>query len=241
MPVRHLFVFTIALALLAGLYFWAQGRTAHFPGVLAMQDIEGREVSVEGAKLAWYPADVVEQQLQFWLADYDEWRRVNGLQIRAARNEWNQGVALRDEAARILRVAERANSSDLQICRARHRESAADAEDALRRMEQFGSSGDHIADPFRFFASLPAPSMEFSAKADGEFSVEAQQGGRGYLVVVMERGDDPKGAIVWLREVADGDGETIKLANSDILTVDSLAKIARSIKKPDVPEGPPDE
>jgi len=237
-----LFVFTTVLALLAGLYFWAQGRTAHFRGVLAMQDIEGGEVPVEGAKLAWYPADVVEQQLQFWLADYDEWCRVNGLQIRAARNEWNQRVALRDEAARILRVAERSNAADLEICRARHRESAADAEDALRRMEQLGSSGDHIADPSRFRASLPSPSMEFSVNADGEFSVEAPQRVRGYLLAVMERSDDPKGALVWLREVAGGGGEALNLSNSDILAVDSLAKMARSIiKKPDVPERPPDE
>ena len=207
-----------------------------------MQDIEGGEVPVEGAKLAWYPADVVEQQLQFWLADYDEWCRVNGLQIRAARNEWNQRVALRDEAARILRVAERSNAADLEICRARHRESAADAEDALRRMEQLGSSGDHIADPSRFRASLPSPSMEFSVNADGEFSVEAPQRVRGYLLAVMERSDDPKGALVWLREVAGGGGEALNLSNSDILAVDSLAKMARSIiKKPDVPERPPDE
>jgi hypothetical protein len=176
------------------------------------------------------------------LADYDEWCRVNGLQIRAARNEWNQRVALRDEAARILRVAERSNAADLEICRARHRESAADAEDAFRRMEQLGSSGDHIADPSRFRASLPSPSMEFSVNADGEFSVEAPQRGRGYLLAVMERSDDPEGALVWLREVAGGGGEALNLSNSDILAVDSLAKMARSIiKKPDVPERPPDE
>lgn len=237
---RHLLVFAAVLGVLAGLYFWGQGRTASLEGRVYTRDLEGREVPGANAKVVWYPADVVGQQLASWLADYDNLRRESGLSLRAARNEWNQRVALRDEAARILRVAERANSADLDICRARHREAAADAEEALRHMESLESAANQASDPARFLASLPPPSVEFAADSDGRFRVDAPHGVRGFVFAALGGGEG-KEAMVWWREVVVGEGELLEFSNANVLTAEMLAGIARAQKKPENPEGSPAE
>ena len=237
---RHLLIFAALLALLAVVYYVVHGGTTSIEGRIALRDLHDQDVPGAGARVVLYRAEVIEQQLRSWLEDYDKFRRENGLTIRAARNEWNQKVALRDEAARILRVAERANSADLEICRARHREAAADAEDALRRVESLGSAADRTTHPALFLASLPPPSVEYSADAGGRFRIDAPQGVRGFVCATLKN-NGSKEELVWLREISGLEREEIQLSNANLLTAETLAGMARAQKKPESRGGPPAE
>jgi len=227
---RHLLVLVGVVGLLAGAYFMTQPRAVPVDGQVLLHDVDGREAPAVGAKAAWYPAEVVEQQLDAWLSSYQDWRRTNELLVRAARNEWAQQTSARDEAARILRVAERANAADLEICRARHREAAADAEDALRKLEKLSSGGDESADPARFVAGLPPASAEFVADADGRFGLQAPYGQTGYVVVSFRQSGERKESLVWLRNLDLEKNQALKFSNADVLTTESLAKLARETK-----------
>lgn len=234
---RHLLVFAAVVVLLGAVYFWVQGGSTSVHGRVLLQDVNGGELPGSGAKVAWHPADVVEQQLHAWLEAREGWRRDNELEIRAVRNEWNQKVSARDEAARILRVAERANAADLEICRARHREAAADAEDALRGLEKLNSGADDATDPARFLASLPPPSVEFAADGDGRFSVQAPQGSKGFLVASLERAGKREELLVWMQRAESDDDEGVQLSNANLLTSETLARLAREIKNREASAG----
>lgn len=229
---RHLLVLGVVLALLGSLYFFVQGGATSVHGRVLLQDVDGGEQPGSGAGIAWQPSAVVEQHLQAWLEVREKWQRENELEIRAARNEWSQKVSARDEAARILRVAERANSADLEICRARYREAAADAEDALRVLEGVNAGADEAADPARFLAGLPAPSIEFVADADGRFSARVPQGEAGYFVASLERAGERKELLVWMRRVEPDASGAIQLSNANLLTGENLARLARETKPP---------
>jgi hypothetical protein len=226
---RHFLILTTVTVLLAGAYYWSQSRVFPVGGRVLMHDVDGREVGVAGAKVRWYPAGVVEQQLRAWLDSYEGWRRENELPLRAARNEWNQKVAARDEAAGILRIAESANSADLGICRARHREAAADAEDALRKLEKLASGADEAADPAHFLAGLPPASVGFLAGEDGRFSFGVPEAGAGYVVASIEQSGRGKETLVWLRAMNPGEPEQIQFSNANVLTTENLVKLARDL------------
>jgi|GEM_PF-4977696 len=227
---RHLLVFGAVVVLLGAAYFWVQGGSTSVHGRVLLQDVNGGEQPGSGAKVVWYPAAVVEQHLHAWLEARGKWQRDNELETRAARNEWNQKVSARDEAARILRVAERANAADLEICRARHREAAADAEDALRDLEKLNLGADDATDPARFLASLPPPSVEFAADGDGRFRVQAPRGSEGYIVASLERAGERKELFVWMRRAEPDDNEGVQLSNANLLTSETLARMARETK-----------
>ena len=233
---RHLLILAAVAAFLAATYFWAQSGTVAVNGRVLLQHMDGRELAGSGAKLAWQPAEVVEQQLFAWLEAREKWQRDNELRVRAARNEWNQKVALREESGRILRVAERANAADLEICRARHREASADAEDALRGLENLLAGADEAADPARFLASLPPPSVEFVADGDGQFTMHAPAAA-GYVVGSLEQVGDRKEFLLWLRAVQPGQNELVQFSNANVLTSDSLARLAGEIKNRGALEG----
>lgn len=227
---RHLLIFASFVGLIGALYFWVQGGTVAVGGHVLLQDVDGGQQPGSGAKVVWHPAAVVDGHLQAWLEAREDWQRKNELVIRAARNEWNQKVSARDEAARILRVAERSNAADLEICRARYREAAADAEDALRDVEKLNSDADEATDPARFLAGLPTPSAEFATDGDGCFSVQAPRGAEGYIVASLNKAGENKETLVWMRH-AEIDGEKgVQLSNANLLTSETLTRLAREIK-----------
>lgn len=236
---RHLLILAAVFVVIGALYFMVQGGTVSVNGRVLLQDVDGREQPGSGARVAWHTAAVVDEHLRAWFEAREDWQRKNELEIRAVRNEWTQKVAARDEAARILRVAERANSADLEICRARHREAAADAEEALRKMEKLGSGADAATDPARFLAGLPSPSAEFAAGADGQFSVQATRGDAGYVVASLERGAGRQELLVWLQRAEPGQSEQVQLSNANLLTGESLARLAREIKNRGATVGSP--
>lgn len=236
---RHLLIFAAVFVLIGALYFWGQGVKTSVNGRVLLLDVDGREQPGGGAEVAWHTAAIVDEHLRAWLEAREDWQRKNELEIRATRNEWALKAAAREEAARILRVAERANAADLEICRARHREAAEDAEEALRKMEKLDSGADHATDPERFLAGLPLPSAEFVAGADGQFSVQATRGEAGYVVASLERGGGRKELLVWLQPAEPEQKEEVRLSNANVLTGESLARLARGIRNRRAAAGPP--
>ena len=236
---RHLLVFLVIAGLLAGGYFLLVPRTTQLEGRVVLRGLDDQETPGAGAKVGYYPPGVVDEALRRWLQAYEENRSQNRLEVQAARRGWEQMAKRRDEAAGILRAAERANSADLEICRARHREAVADAEDALRRVEQMEAGLDETTDPVRFVAELPAASAETSAAADGVFRVELPGDAEVYLVARLP-GETPEAeSLVWLRRGPFEDGEKVQFSNGNLLTAEMLAGVARVIKKPESPEGSP--
>jgi hypothetical protein len=238
---RHLLVFLGIAALLAGAYFLLLPRVSLLEGRVVIRGLDGKETAGAGAKVAHYPAGVVDEALSGWLRDYEENRSKNRLEVQAARRLWEQLAKRRDEAALTLRSAERANSADLEICRARHREAVADAEDALRRVEQMDATLDETSDPVLFIAGLPGAAAETVADADGVFRIEVPGDAGIYLVARLPGETAETETLVWLRRGPFEDGEKIQFSNGNLLTAEMLAGQARAAKKPESPEGPPAE
>jgi len=237
--VRHLLVLALIAALLAAGYFLLVPRTSMVQGRVVLNSLDGEETPGAGARVAAYPATAVDDALRGWLGEFDESRASSRLEVQAARRVWSQLTARRDEAARILRVAERANAADLDICRARHREAAADAEDALRRLAQLEAGYDETVDPVRFAAALPPPIREAVAGADGTFRMEVPRGGDLCLVARWSKNLGAGETVVWLRASPLEDGEDVQFSNANVLTAEKLAEAARARKKPESRAGSP--
>lgn len=238
---RHLIAFLAVLALLAAGYFLLQPSVVSVRGCVFLRSLDGREIPGAGAKAAWYPRKVVDSALVAWSRRVEEARSENRLELQAARSTWNRAVARREEAGRLLRAAEQARSADLEISRARYREAVADAEDALRRMEQMASGLEETADPARFVESLPTPSGQVVAGRNGCFSAEVPGDQDICLVVTMSVPGKESEVSVWLRRGTFADGEEVVFSNASLLTSESLAEFARQTKKPESPKGSPAE
>ncbi|MGA0093813.1 MAG: hypothetical protein ACO3J2_05910 [Chthoniobacterales bacterium] len=236
---RHFAVLLAVAALLAGGYFLLAPRSSLVEGRVVLRGLDGRETPGAGAKVGHYPAAVVESGLESWLRDYDESRAQNRLEVQAARRLWERLAGHRDEAARILRAAQRSNSADLEICRARHREAVADAEDALRRDEEMNTGLDEATDPVRFVAGLPPAGSETSADGDGIFRVEVPGDALVYLVAQLPGQAPEQETLVWLRRGPFEDGEKVQFSSGNLLTGETLAGVARAAKKPESPAGSP--
>lgn len=236
---RHLLVFVAAAVLLVGGYFLLVPRTLVVEGRVVLRGLDGEETPVAGAKVAVYPSGVVEDALRRWRREHEGSRAEKGLELQAARKLWGEMTARRDEAARILRVAERANSADLAICRARYREAATDAEDALKRMEDLGAGSDEAVDPARFLAGLPSATNQWVTDATGTFRAVIPTGAEVVLVASLEEKQAAADTIVWLRRGRFDQGEKVQFSNANILTADQLAALARAEKGPGSPEGSP--
>lgn len=237
---RHVLILVGIVALAVGGYFLLP-RTATVEGRVRLHGLGGEEIPGTGARVACYRAETFDGLLRQWLRDGEDAHGKTRLELQAARSYWNEMTARRDEAARILRVAERANSADLEICRARHREAAADAEDAFRRMEELGTGFDATSDPARFLAGLPPSSGEVVADSDGIFRVEVPRGAEIFLVASLAGKREGEQTMVWLRGGRFDEGEKVQFSNADLLTAGKLAEIARAEKRPGSPLGSPAE
>jgi hypothetical protein len=228
---RHLGIFALLVVLLGGGYLLLAPRTAAVEGRVVLRGLDGHETPGAGAKVAGYPVEAAGEALRQWLREYDELHSRSRLELQAARKNWHELTARRDETARILRVAERANSADLEICRARHREAVADAEDAFRRLEQLSAALDDSVAPARFVANLPPAWSETASDADGVFRAELPGGAEIFLVARLPGKAPGAESVVWLRRGRFDDGEKVQFSNANVLTAEQLAEIARAEKE----------
>ena len=226
---RHVIVFAVIVLVVGGACYWALGRTTSIEGRVVLQDLDGREVGGSGAVVEWYPASVVGRQLQTWLASCKAHKSATDLQLRAARNDWMQKAKARDEAAAILRIAQRSNFADVYIIRARHREAAADAEEALQQLEKLTSGADEATDPSRFLDGLPEPAFACVAQENGRFLLTVPAGEAGFVAASMPQSGARGQSVGWLRAVGRDGGEELLLSNGNVLTMERLDQLAREV------------
>lgn len=226
---RHVIVFAVILLVAAGAGYWVLGRTASVEGRVALQDLDGREVGGAGAAIEWHPAAVVEGRLRTWLASCQEHQTASDLRLRAARNDWMQKAKARDEAAATLRVAEQADFADVDICRARHREAAADAEEALQQLEKLTSGFDEVTDPSRFLDGLPDSAFACTAREDGRFSLAVPAGEAGFVVASMPGGGARGQSVAWLCSIGRGGAKELLLSNANVLTTENLRGLGQEL------------
>lgn len=226
---RHVIVLAVILLVVGGACYLALGRTTSIEGRVVLQDLDGREVGGSGAAVEWHPSSVVERQLQTWLATSKAHKSAADLRLRAARNDWMQKAKARDEAAAILRIAERSNSADVDISRARHREAAADAEEALQQLEKLTSGADEVTDPSRFLDGLPESAFACGAQEDGRFILAVPAGEAGFVAASMPKGGARGQSVVWLCAVGRDGAEELLLSNANVLTTDNLVRLARDV------------
>ncbi|MEY3480823.1 MAG: hypothetical protein RIQ71_1598 [Verrucomicrobiota bacterium] len=236
---RHFLILIAVAVLLAGGYFALVPRKSFVEGRVFLRALDGAEMPGASAKLACYPVERVDGALGRLLAAVEQAEGQNNLALQAARSAWSQAGARRDEASRVLHVAELSNSSDLEICRARHREAAADAEDALRKLELMQNGASEATDPERFVADLNGALFQCSAGPEGHFRIEVPGSTEIYFAVSLGGGRVGKAATVWLRRGMFEDGEKIIYSNETILTAEQLLKMARDLKNAGSREAPP--
>jgi hypothetical protein len=102
--------------------------------------------------------------------------------VEQARTAWRQKTARRDEAARVLRVAEQSNATDVALCRTRLEQAAAEAEEAFGRLELSMAEREKLGDPLPLLASLPGDGV-VAVGTEGEFSLPPANGAARILLV----------------------------------------------------------
>ena len=117
--------------------------------------------------------------------------------IAEAREEWNRRARRRDDAGRVLRVAERSNASDLSACRAVYERAASETDTAYESMEARMRERDALEDPATIIGSSPDTSSAKAANSDGSFVLRSWGPRSAFFVLV--RAEDQKGAsMLWL-------------------------------------------
>lgn len=143
--------------------------------------------------------------------------------ISEAREEWNRKARRRDDAIKILRVAERSNASDLGACRAAYERAASEADAAYSLMEKCTFERDALEDPASILAGLPAASSaQAAANKDGTFVLRSW-GPRSAFFVLVRAQDRDGAAMLWL--VPAGRAPEV-YDNNNMLTADALRGLA---------------
>lgn len=137
---------------------------------------------------------------------------------RRAREEWSRKARRRDDAAKVLRVAEGANSSDLDSCRAAYRRASQDAEEAYAAMEKRTTEREALEDAAFILDEFPDASPAQGLDADGAFHLRGWGPRRAFFVLVRAPGNNGP-ALSWL---ASADAPPAAFDNKNVLTLDAL-------------------
>jgi hypothetical protein len=138
---------------------------------------------------------------------------------------WREKSAARDEAARILQVAERANAADLEACRERYDKAAAAAQEAFAELERRASRLERLSDPAGLLVDLPGAVDAADVRPDGAFTLSPQVGSAPVIVVLAGEAD---GGQAWLHpvEVQSAGRVSMDFSNENLLTMEKLRKSA---------------
>ncbi|MBU3665148.1 MAG: hypothetical protein FGM15_04615 [Chthoniobacterales bacterium] len=139
-----------------------------------------------------------------------------------AREEWSRKARRRDDAAKILRVAEGANSSDLESCRAAYERSSQDAEAAYAAMEKRAMDREALEDTAFILDDFSDNSPAQKIDTDGRFRMRSWGPRSAFLLLVRATGTGGS-ALSWL---APADATPAVFDNTNVLTLDALRKLA---------------
>lgn len=214
----------VAAAVLVGFALWHNQRV-EVNGRVSLRSWDGAVSVPQPARAMAYPRQTFFTALRQRLAALPAERTRTEENHAAAMRVWREKSAARDEAARILQVAERANAADLEGCRARYDKAAAAADEAFAELERRASRLEKLSDPAGLLADLPGALDAAEVGPDGAFTLSARVG-QGPVIVVLagEKG----GGQAWLRpfEAQSAGRVTMDFSNENLLTMEGLRKSA---------------
>ena len=184
-------------------YAWWPVREVEVTGRVALRAWNGAWTVPSEGRAVLLPASQVEHHVKnrrvAWLRQWEEAEA----ERERARADWDKHTASRDEAVRVLRVAERANTPDLELCRQRLAEAEEMLGAAFARLERWTEQVEESADPRAVLEGLEG--LEGAGEAvgwdeDGRFAIQKRAESRSVVMVTAEPW------LVWLEEVVEQEG-----------------------------------
>lgn len=220
---RELIFWVAALLAAATAYFFWHNREVEIRGRVILRSWDGGLTVPESAEVSVYARPSLKSSLRGKRQAWSEDQAAAEARSEEARRGWREKVAAREETGKILRVAERSNATDLDLCRARHAEAEDAANAAYAELERRTALMDKLADPAAMLSGLRGALASTKIDGEGHFSLKARIGQRPVLVVLVPAGQSGVGA-AWLQRV-DASGESaveVELSNTNLLTLDGL-------------------
>ncbi len=168
----------------------------------------GGEVSVPQPAVAMaYPRRAIVAVLRQRLDSLPAARILAEERHKEAMRAWREKSTARDEALRVVQVAERANAADLALCRERYDIVEAGAKEAFAELERWAAGLEKLADPA------------------GLFTLTARVG---QAPVVLVLAGEAGGGQAWLRPIETQRVGRMEMdfTNENLLTMDGLRDLA---------------
>jgi len=223
-----------ALLLVAGYFFWAL-QPVEIRGRVALRAWDGSVAIPDAAQALVFSGSSAKKMAQEQLRALPESRAQCQARCNDARAAWEERVAEREEAMRILRVAEQANADDLAACRERYDKAQGSAQQAYAALEECMFELDQLADPAALLAQWRGAEASANVSPEGSFVLHSRAGRRPVLVVLVPPGPGRPGQ-VWLERVSAGGAAEFEFSNTNLLTLDGLREFS-GIKEPPDPVG----
>ena len=217
----------LALLLVAGAVYaaWAM-RAVEIRGRVALRAWDGAVAVPESAQALVFARSAARTMLQQQFEAWPESRAVAEERQEAARRAWRERVAAREEALKILRVAEQANAADLAACRARYNEAESAARSAYATLEERTAAFEESSDPAALVADWRGSLDGGEVGGDGRLVLRARVGQRPVVVVLSGAGETGPGQ-AWLAALpAAGGVVEVEFSNTNVLTWEGLREFA---------------
>jgi hypothetical protein len=201
------------VAVVAALAWW-QTREIEVTGRVALQGWDGGVTVPPGGRVVVMPAHGTKRAVQRTLEDLPQLLETAESARKLARERWEKRLVGRDEARRVLQVAERANAADLEACRVRLRQAESELDEAFDRLEARTAELEKLANPASWLTGLGRRFEGVPLAKDGGFSLRVRTGRRGAVVLVTA---EP--SLVWLQplEVRLGCVAPLEFTNANLV------------------------
>ncbi len=227
-----------AVVVLLAFALW-QSRGVEIEGRVALRSWDGAMSIPQPARAMVFSRWSLVSQLRSRAIKLPEQRAATEAVVAEARMAWQKESAAREEALRILRVAERSNAADLAECRGQHEAATQAADAAYADLEAAMRKLEALDNPASLLAEAEDPVDETEVGADGSFLLRARVG-HGPVVVVLA-GDENSPLQAWMQVVdATTEGRAVlEFSNANLLTAEELGKFLglRADERSRLPEG----
>ena len=221
---REILVWAAAVAaVVLGFVVWHKQRV-EVSGRVSLRSWDGAVSVPQPARALAYPRQAFFTALRQRLAALPAVRARAEENHAEAMRVWREKSAARDEASRVLQVAERANATDLEVCRERYDKAAATAEEAFAELERRASRLDKLSDPAGVLADFSGAVDGAEVGTDGVFTLSAPVG-NAPVIVVLAGGADSGQAWLHPAEVQSGGQLSVDFSNENLLTMEELRRM----------------
>ena len=210
-----------AIVLVVLAVVWWQSRAVEVSGRVGLRSWDGAVTVPQPARAMLVPRRQAVDFLRRGMVEWPAARAAAEARREEARVDWEGRVAARDEALRILRVAERANAADLAECRLRFEEAERAENETYAKLEQRTGAAERADDPALLVAQLPGAADAGEIGADGRLFLRSTVWQSPVLVVLAGEGE---AAQAWLvpADAAWGGTVDVELSNANLITAEGL-------------------